>query len=161
MTDDLDAPLGRQPPRSTKFSRLWLALAALVALATFSWRLAKAPGAGGEPVAVARIEPEPEPAPAPAASPAQVVEPAPPATADDGDGERYAGVKITRRGEGGGAARIIHVEPAFGVRLPPAPDIRVVEKGRDGLLPKVAADGARPMDVYARPFAGRSTICTG
>ena len=37
------------------------------------------------------------------------------------------------------------------VRLASAPARGLTEKGADGLLPKVAGDGRRPFDVYARP----------
>ena len=46
---------------------------------------------------------------------------------------------------------IINVPQALGLQLTPAPDARLVEKGRYGLLPRVSADGAKPLDVYARP----------
>jgi polysaccharide deacetylase 2 family uncharacterized protein YibQ len=35
--------------------------------------------------------------------------------------------------------------------LPPAPDPRLVEESRFGALPRIGDDGARPVDVYARP----------
>lgn len=38
--------------------------------------------------------------------------------------------------------------------LAPAPDPDLVESGPHGLLPVIAADGRRPLDVYARPFDG-------
>jgi hypothetical protein len=41
--------------------------------------------------------------------------------------------------------------PPAPVRLAPAPDRRLVERGRHGTLPKVGPDGARALDVYARP----------
>jgi uncharacterized protein len=163
MTDDLDAPLGRQQTAKTPRRRSpAIALAALIALAgVFLWRVAHTPATGGAPVAVARIEPEqPDPASAVPPAPPPAAEP-PPTAADEADGERVSGVKITRRGEGGGTARVIHVEPVSGIRLPPAPDRRVVEKGRYGPLPKVSADGARPMDVYARPFVAGPTLREG
>ena len=40
---------------------------------------------------------------------------------------------------------------AIGLHLTPAPDKRLVDKSKYGLLPRVAADGARPSEVYARP----------
>lgn len=161
MIDDFDAPLGRQPSRPHKPPlRPWGTIA-LVALAGFVvWRVAHVPSTDGAPVAIVPIEVEPEPPPpAPPPSPPQTSEPAaaPAAEAE----ERVAGVKITRRGEGGGNIRIIRVEPVSDMRLPPAPDPRVVEKGRHGPLPKVAADGARPMDVYARPFIAAPTLREG
>ena len=69
-------------------------------------------------------------------------------------------MKVTRNGgasEAGGA-RIIRIDPPSGIRLAPAPDRRVVEKGPHGPLPKIGADGARPMDVYARPFVTAPTL---
>lgn len=71
-------------------------------------------------------------------------------TAAELEGE--AGVAVIRP-EGGSApaAVIIHVPDADGGSLAPAPDRRLVERTRYGLLPKVGADGARPAQVYARP----------
>jgi polysaccharide deacetylase 2 family uncharacterized protein YibQ len=117
----------------------------------------------GEPHALATIAPAAPPqVPAPHTAhppPASGIEQA----AGDGDvrqTEESSGVKVTRRGEGG-TARIIHVEPPSGVRLTSAPDRRVSEKGPYGLLPKIGADGARPMDVYARPFVTSTTMPPG
>ncbi|GLI94043.1 hypothetical protein LMG27198_30350 [Methylocystis echinoides] len=120
---------------------------------------------GGEPHAVARIEaakaPEPPAAPAAAQAPQSASqEPKADATAAQMF-EEAAGVKVTRRGGEGGTARIIHVEPASGVRLPAAPDRRVTEKGPHGQLPKIGPDGARPMDVYARPFVTSTALAPG
>lgn len=38
------------------------------------------------------------------------------------------------------------------VQLAPAPDAAVAEQGKDGLLPKIAADGAQAWHVYSHPF---------
>jgi polysaccharide deacetylase 2 family uncharacterized protein YibQ len=59
------------------------------------------------------------------------------------------------RAEGGAApdAVVIRV-PDQPVRLAPAPDTRLVERTRYGLLPKVGPDGARPAQIYARPLPG-------
>jgi polysaccharide deacetylase 2 family uncharacterized protein YibQ len=46
---------------------------------------------------------------------------------------------------------IIQVPDADGGKLRPAPDQRLVETSRHGLLPKIGADGSRPAKVYARP----------
>jgi polysaccharide deacetylase 2 family uncharacterized protein YibQ len=55
----------------------------------------------------------------------------------------------------GGAAApssvIIQVPEAAGGKLTPAPDQRLVERSRHGLLPKIGADGSRPAKVYAHP----------
>ncbi|MCF4166975.1 divergent polysaccharide deacetylase family protein [Zavarzinia compransoris] len=42
--------------------------------------------------------------------------------------------------------------PAADVALAPAPDPRLVERGRDGSLPVIGPDGRQPWRVYARPF---------
>lgn len=159
MTDELNAPLGqtRQPgsaPPPRRIPRLPVGGAILLALGLFY--LVPRDPYGGEPHAIARIEPAKAPETPPSPPPAQASHSAG-AEGPAGDSaarefEEMSGVKVTRRGGEGGTARIIHVEPASGVRLAPAPDRRVTEKGPYGLLPKIGADGARPMDVYARPF---------
>lgn len=168
MIDELNDPLGgktRAPSKGAqgapgKAIAVALGLAAAGAVA---FSLAAGDPHGGDPYAVARIEPatpppEPPPAPPPqaAAGAAETTE----SQSATGDVEIVAGVKVTRRGEGG-SAKIIRVEPASGARLAPAPDRRVAEKGRYGLLPRIGADGVRPMDLYARPFVSRPTLKPG
>lgn len=170
MNDDLHAPLGGagppRPPRAalSRRSRTALGLSA-AALAAAAFAFAPRDKFGGEPHAVARIEPykAPEAAPAPPVA-AAANEPAAAATDRDHLGvaevEQLSGVKVTRSGgvsEQSGA-HIIRIEPTSGVKLTPAPDRRVVEKGRFGPLPKIGADGARPMDVYARPFVTAPSV---
>ena len=72
--------------------------------------------------------------------------------------EAATGVKVTRGTEGGDvpAGLIIQVPKTFDVQLTPAPDRRLVEKGPYGPLPKIGADGSRPMEVYARPLINRA-----
>lgn len=164
MTDELNAPLGsgRPTPATPGVApsrRLLVPVAGgLVALAALAAYLAPRDPFGGEPHAVARIEPAKVEPPPPLPPPVAAAEGAAPAAGGEqlssvDDFERFSGVKVTRSGGGeGGGARIIRIEPPSGVRLTPAPDRRVVEKGRYGPLPKIGADGARPMDVYARPF---------
>lgn len=163
MTDDLFDPLGGHAPETRPTDaappRQWFgpAVGALAALSAAAIYFAPRDPYGGEPHAVARIEPAKpaEPAPAP---PPVVAEAAPPALpgqeqiASVSEIEQLSGVKVTRSGGEGSGAHIIRIEPPSGVKLAPAPDRRVVEKGAYGLLPKISADGARPMDVYARPF---------
>lgn len=85
------------------------------------------------------------------------VAPAPPPTEAERNAaaiaemERFSGVKVTRGGGGDApGALVIKIEES-GPELAPAPDKRLVEKTSDGLLPRIGADGAKPMDVYARP----------
>lgn len=153
--DDLNKPLGlgaakakSRPPVSALLATAGvLAATGLVAfLARSGDRLA------GEPYAVATIT-RPAPASAPAPSPR-----APPAAGGAIESlsvsqvEAQSGVKVVRNG---GArppgALIIEVPETIGIHLNPAPDERLVERSRYGLLPRIGADGARPADVYARP----------
>lgn len=173
MTDELNEPLGREPRRpaaatGSSSRRPVVAVAgALVAAGAIALYLAPKDPFGGEPYAVARIEPAtpPEPAPAPPPQQQQTVAAADPGLPGNELGiseiEQLSGVKVTRHGGEGSTARIIRIDPPSGVKLAPAPDRRVVEKGRYGLLPRIGADGAWPMDVYSRPFVTSPAIKPG
>jgi polysaccharide deacetylase 2 family uncharacterized protein YibQ len=64
--------------------------------------------------------------------------------------ESASGVSVVRPdGAGPPPSLVIKVPPASG--LNPAPDPRLVERTRNGVLPRIGADGARPAEVYARP----------
>lgn len=116
---------------------------------------------GGEPFAVARIEEAP-PAPPPAATPAPAAAPALPSSATGDQIEAASGVKVVRGGGGGASgALVIDVPQTLGVHLAAAPDKRLVEKSRYGLLPRIGADGARPADVYARPIVASARLRPG
>lgn len=113
---------------------------------------------GGEPYAVAVINTiAAAQIPTPAASPTPA--PAFAAASANGSGissgeqiDAASGVKVTRAGGAGAPnAMIIQVPEALGVQLTPAPDRRLAEKSRYGLLPRVGADGTRPAEFYARP----------
>jgi polysaccharide deacetylase 2 family uncharacterized protein YibQ len=166
MLDELDRPLGlnqtdpkpaeqRKPMRAAA-----LAFAALIA-AGGVWMIqhpgreqpGRGLGAGGEPEARAPIQPlplAPRPAPAPAVAPPQVqVEEGAPETAQPAQQvEIENGVRVVRGGSAGPA--IIRIPDRAGA-LAPAPDPRLVESSRFGLLPRRGADGATPAQVYARP----------
>jgi uncharacterized protein len=115
---------------------------------------------GGEPHALVPIEPRPagsgedEPGrqgsqPAPAPGDAADL---PRARATASEVEAQSGVAVVRpAGAAAPAAVIIQVPGASPGKLQPAPDERLAERSRSGLLPKVGADGARPAKVYARP----------
>jgi polysaccharide deacetylase 2 family uncharacterized protein YibQ len=71
-------------------------------------------------------------------------------TASDQDSQ----VKIiSRTGADGSDPIVIRVpqETRAQAALSPAPDARLVASGPHGPLPRIARDGARPADVYARP----------
>lgn len=64
--------------------------------------------------------------------------------------ESASGVAITRpSGEAAPGSLIIRVPEADGRKLAPAPDARLAERGRYGLLPRIGEDGAKPWQVYA------------
>jgi polysaccharide deacetylase 2 family uncharacterized protein YibQ len=66
--------------------------------------------------------------------------------------EAASGVSVVRP-DGGAAPTsiVIRVPDAFDGTLASAPDQRLVERTRHGLLPRTGPDGARSAEVYARP----------
>ena len=159
--DELNEPLGlvsdvavARPIGGIRVTGRAAAVAAAVALAIGLSALARhdAPF-GGEPFAVAKVEVLPAP-PKPATPDvsAGAHEAVAPAIAAAAQVEAASGVKVTRASGGDPPkALIIDVPRALAVNLAPAPDQRLVEKSKYGLLPRIGADGARPFDVYARP----------
>ena len=171
MTDDLNAPLGHDPPqRAAGGRRMGPGLALImggVAVATLAgalWRHATV--RDNSSMIVTPIEPAPPPPPPPpvAFTPAPTQStpprPAPEEIADAGDTELSQGVRIRRGPDAASTGpRIIRVEPEeSGLRLPPAPDVRVTESSSPGPLPRVGRDGLRPMDVYGRPFVTSAAL---
>ena len=174
MDDDLDRPLGRDRDQDETSwlarigpRRVALAIVALAATGVAGLFILAPQGPldatlGGRPYAVAKIEPFSPPPPSVAAKPADLAktQDAPPfssvqvRSAEDhaAEVEYQNGVRVVRAGGGGANPLIIEIEPGANPRLAPAPDKRLVEKSRFGLLPRIGADGARPMDVYARPY---------
>jgi uncharacterized protein len=117
---------------------------------------------GGEPVATARIERVPVVNSAPVATQQTEQPPQSPNIREvptqqsnrqnAAEMESEAGVKVNRPGSEAPGAVIIRVPDAQpAIRLAPAPDRRLIERGRHGGLPKVSPEGLRPADVYARP----------
>lgn len=162
MSSDLNKPLGAPKPaaapnpwpRRIGWALSAVPFAALLGLAGYV-AVVKDPD-GGRPVATSGIEQVPlssrrvaetqEPAPA-ASAPAEGRD-----RANAGQIEDDSGVRVVRPGGEAPASVVIRVpEPASAVRLSPAPDRRLIERGKHGQLPKVGEDGARPHQVYARP----------
>lgn len=173
MGDDLHDPLGlgRKPARRLPLRPLALSVAAVAIVGGSAWIEWRGDPFGGEPHAVAVIGPATPPqaaAPPPAApSPnlpqvavgditGSIARPASANSAPDGSAaaiEEKSGVKVFRNGDGKPpGALIIEVPQLLAQRLVPAPDPRLVEKSRYGVLPRIGKDGARPAGVYARPF---------
>ncbi len=181
---DLNRPLGfeRTAPNAAAralqglpwgrigFGGLGLLFASLIAFAIIT-----DDGMGGEPYAIAQIEVR-KPAPAaPAVASAATSGTTSGTSADDVTGstlrmrrgaeivEEASGVKVVRQGGGSAPDALIIAIPQASVEvgLAPAPDRRLIEKGRHGPLPRIGQDGAKAMDVYARPFITGANIRPG
>ena len=180
MQDDLNRPLGldrdgpalAQGQRDIPYVRLALGGCTLVAVSLMVFPYTLGDRRDGEPFAIAHVEaPRPPPGPPAAAS----TPPAAGAAQDDQTGsigksrnqvsaaevEARSGVKVSRQGAAAPGALIIQIEQPIGMRLNPAPDKRLIEKGAAGLLPKIGADGARPAEVYARPVMTSAKLKPG
>jgi polysaccharide deacetylase 2 family uncharacterized protein YibQ len=157
LRDELNEPLGRAPKRPPPSARLaplarWggrlVAAALVVSAGALYWRVTTPRPADVAVIpfsAVRTVVPTPV---APAAPSTPVVKVFPP----QADG----GVSVVRNGASAAPAangpEIIDVAQALG-RHPPAGDARLIEPSKYGPLPRIAANGARPSQVYARPFA--------
>ncbi len=115
---------------------------------------------GGEPMATASIEPMPKRAATAEAAPAQPADtpnvkhlPERQASSQSAqESEQDAGVRVMRQsGQAPGSVFIRVPDAQASARLAPAPDRRIAERGRHGLLPKQGPDGLRAADLYARP----------
>ena len=181
MVDDLNAPLGQDPKRRRRFAlpkavaRTIAGLLAAVVVGFGLWTFFVENPLGGEPVAVvsARVVPPPKAAGA-ADGPARALDngsDAPTVTGTvpgkssgaathtvniiDGTSGRSEQVVIPA----GASERPNSGLPEARKNLPAAPtaakaiapDPRLTELSRHGPIPKVAVDGARAADAYARP----------
>lgn len=172
---ELDQPLGQaKRARARKPYGRWLrrgltgGLAALF-IGLILYAALKRDPDGGEPIATAIIRERP-------VAPDIAKAPPEPAQRDDRRGpasasqlETESGVTVVRPGSDAPGAIVITVPDDGAVKLAPAPDKRLVERTRHGLLPKIGPDGATPAQVYARPLgpapagkpAGRIAILVG
>ena len=184
MRSDLHDPLGldgpaAQPQRRTDIPWGAIALAGLGAmtLGLIAFSVVTDNGMGGRPYAEAaidrqRVEQLPVlPPPLPTASAALAASPEEAATAAELPTRQIASRPEigapARPQRGGGAAgpliiqvpresSVVARDAPLSVQLSPAPDPRLIEKGPHGLLPRIGADGAKPLDVYARPVVSQS-----
>ncbi len=157
---DLNRPLGRDKPAPAgKPWARWLATAAAGGIGIVILGLALVAALrrdpdGGEPMAVATIEKRA--APPVAVSTGPDAKPHGPASASQLEND--AGVVVYRPDSDAPGAIVITVpDDAGAVRLAPAPDTRLVERTRYGLLPKTGPDGATPARIYARPLGPEPT----
>lgn len=168
MSNHLDRPLGQhrtvKSGGSLRAGRALAIAAAVCATGAAGWfafdRMPFAEPQPPKPVETASA-PTPEPDKTQTAQPEQPVAKPDNATADTdtpplpgGSGAKIIRVNpdtaatpgIVRIGDPGAAAqdpRVAHI-----------PDPELIEKSPEGQLPKRAADGRRPVDVYARPWSG-------
>lgn len=166
LTRPLGVPEAPEPPAG-RFERLVAVLRRpLVAGSAIAIALAGSVGLvlllgdpqGGEPRVEAKItlrEPSIRPAaPIPPAVDPQATAPAPAASRLQRSAEELetaSGVTVVRpAGSGPTDAVLIRIPPPTAPRLAPAPDPRISETGRHGLLPKLGEGRVRALDVYAR-----------
>ena len=143
MSDDLTKPLGLSPPRRPRGRLRWPAIAAaaiVVAVAAGGvaagwWLLHPAPSG---PTATAAIDQKP------AAKPATTPPPA-------SDKATLTEVKPT--GSLSDVGKVVIHDPSqpATLSLSSVPVAALIENGPYGPLPRVGADGTRPLDAYARP----------
>jgi polysaccharide deacetylase 2 family uncharacterized protein YibQ len=154
LRDELNEPLGRAPkppPVSVRLRPLarWggrLVVAGLVVGAgALYWRITTPRPAQVAVVPFDAIKTVvATPAPSPTIEPVKVFPP------PDG------GVSVVRNGVSapdGHSPQIIDVAEALGRQSAARADRRLTETSKYGLLPRIAPDGVRPSDVYARPYA--------
>jgi polysaccharide deacetylase 2 family uncharacterized protein YibQ len=154
--DELNKPLGDAPPkRRAPYQIAALAFGVVVTAGLVVFLARTDNRLAGEPYAVAAIDQSPapsQPSPQARAASASVTQAGPSDQLTASQVEAQSGVKVVRGGDGAApGSLIIEVPQAIGLHLNPAPDERLVEKSRYGLLPRIGADGARPADIYARP----------
>jgi len=172
VADDLNTPLGQdRKQKRSKLPRLvpWTIAGALGAcLAVFvGWAAAVEDPLGGEPIAMVAAEPRAPAAKTPneAAPNAAKTEAEPKGDSKPGPAAAEAkqaavepaktpppGMQSITIIDGGTGNRQEVLVPAQGQGAA-SPDAKLLESTRHGQIPRVSADGARPLVAYARPVA--------
>jgi polysaccharide deacetylase 2 family uncharacterized protein YibQ len=166
VSNDLTKPLGIEASAARGWSyrppaRQILAAALLVGISTLALYVAFVDDPfGGEPHALVPIEsklsrPEADMANAREAAPRPPDVAQQPDTrqrANAGEVESASGVSVVRP-DGVGPPPSLVIKVPTSSALTPAPDPRLIERTRNGILPRIGPDGARPAEVYARPEA--------
>jgi uncharacterized protein len=160
MADDLSAPLGLASSKRALWRRLPFGLVGggllgLTGVVLGVWLAFVRDPSGGEPSAVVKIDRSKTGIPR---GDVGVAEAEKPANADGAEmGTSPAGLSeakpVTDKGLEALPRRV--PEASEGQPLSTAPIQRVSEKTRWGVLPRIATDGSRPFDVYARPVPRR------
>jgi uncharacterized protein len=171
VADDLNTPLGQdRKHRRRKLSRLmpWAIAGALgLCLAAFvGWAAVVDDPLGGEPIVVVATEPRapakaPDEAAKPNAEPATKIETKPGADAKPAAGEPPKtpppGMQNVTIIDGGTGTRQEVLVPAqAGAQAGAAGDAKLLETTRHGQIPRISAEGTRPLVAYAQP-AGESS----
>jgi len=155
--DDLSTPLGQSPKKKPRFAfAAWIprAIAAALGLCLLvfaGWAVFANDPLGGEPMVVVSADPH---APSRAGGPgndASAPKPTSEVSAPD-KGAPASGQTITIIDGMSGKRQEVPIGPGDAKTQAPAVDQRVTETSRQGTLPRIGADGARPADVYARPL---------
>jgi len=155
---ELDQPLGQaKRARAQKPYGRWLwrgltgGLAVLFAGLILYAALKRDPN-GGEPIATAMIRERPAAPDIAKAMPQPIAPEERRGPASASQLEADSGVTVVRPGSDAPGAIVITVPDDGTIKLAPAPDKRLVERTRHGILPKIGPDGATPAQVYARPL---------
>jgi polysaccharide deacetylase 2 family uncharacterized protein YibQ len=167
--DELNAPLG-QKPRKPRFV-LPVAVPHLVAVALglfvtvyIGWALLVRDPLGGEPIAVVSVRPDQTKAGGAGKTVGSGYPDAPPAalgpqagalsgagTAPDEQRKPAPGMQtITIIDGSSGKRQHVEIPIATETQTPPPVDQRLLEPSRHGPIPRVAENGSRPAEVYAR-----------
>jgi polysaccharide deacetylase 2 family uncharacterized protein YibQ len=151
VEDDLSKPLGKRV-REVRPAQLvpWLGALLIVVFSVVGlWALLGDDPLGGEPVAVSAIAralpPEPKLQPKPTAAEAAAAERQAMLTAADADTPKSGPVIIKVPGAAAAAAR--------SAAAPQAANSALLEPSKYGSLPRIADDGRRPSELYARGVA--------
>ncbi len=173
--DELNDPLGFdeqvQSRRDIPYAKIAFAGVALLAVTLASFALTTDDRRFSEALAIVPIDVQRQIIAAPAvaapspASPAvseSTASIAPRRVSNSSDIEAQSGVKVVRPGGARApGALIIEVPDSLVMHLSPAPDRRLIEKGRYGPLPKISADGTRPAAMYSRPVVTGGLLKAG
>ena len=150
--DDLSAPLG-QAPKKRRLAlpvRVPHALAGVLGLCLLifaGWAVFADDPLGGEPVVVVSADAR---APARGGKPGEAASPKPGSESAPG---KTAGTQTVTIIDGmSGKRQEVSIAAGDATAPSPAIDQRLIETSRHGTLPKIAADGTRPADIYARPL---------
>ena len=154
MADDLSAPLGQDTKGKKRFalplrvSHMLAGALGLCLLIFAGWVVFADNPLGGEPMVVVSADARP-----PAQGGAKDEPPSPPTPANEAaPADKSAapvGKTITIIDGMSGKRQEVPIGP--GDAKAPTIEQRLIETSRHGTIPKIAADGARPADVYARP----------